>query len=307
MSQQVKSFAEIEQLVFEKVKSNRVYRAAFVAPSDVRTLEAVILARDHGIINPLFVGDEKLLIEKATKFDIDIEGIEVLDINEPKLALETVLKMSEMGEIDFIIKGKIETGQFLDFLFSDELSFSPQTNASHIAVYKIESYPKPLFLTDSFVNTQLDLKKKTMMIQNAVTFASKLSVNNPKTAILGAVEVVYPQMAATVDAAVLSKMNERGQIKKCRLDGPLSLDIALDSYAAEAKGITGSAVAGDADILIAPDIETANGVYKAMSVFAQAEIGGIIVGGKVPITLNADCDSIENRYNSILLAILAVS
>ncbi|KAA3631562.1 MAG: phosphate butyryltransferase [Calditrichaeota bacterium] len=307
MSQKVKSFSDIEKLVFEKVKSNRIYRAALVAPSDVQTLEAVVLAKDHGIIEPFFIGDEKLLIEKATKYDIDIDGIEVLDINEPKLALETALKMGELGEIDFIIKGKIETRQFLDFLYSDELNFSPKKSASHVAVYKIDSYPKPLFLTDSFVNTQLDLKKKMMLIQNAVKFAAKLSVNNPKTAILGAVEVVYPQMAATVDAAVLSKMNERRQIKNCQLDGPLSLDIALDSYAAEAKGITDSAVAGDADILVAPDIETANGVYKAMSTFAQAEIGGVIVGGIVPITINADCDSIENRYNSILLAILAVS
>ena len=302
------SFFQIEKRVKELVDSNDRFKAALPVPSDIESLKAVLKAYKNKLIEPILIGDEKLIKNKADENSLSLDGIEILDLNQPDMAIKTVSKMAIANEIDFIVKGKGNFNEFVDLLLDEKSDFvSLKKSVSHIAVFKAELYKKLLILSDSFVNTAHDIKQKVAIINNAVKLARQLKIDCPKVAILAAVEVIYPQMPVTVEAAVIAKMSDRKQIPNAIVDGPLSFDIAVDPVAAEAKGITNSKVAGYADIIIPSNIETANGVYKSMSLFAKAEIGGIICGGKVPVAINPSIDSFENRYNSILLACLMCS
>ena len=302
------SFFQIEKRVKERVDSNGRFTAALPVPSDIESLKAVLKAYKNKLIEPILIGDEKLIKNKADENLMSLDGIEILDLNQPDMAIKTATKMAIANEIDFIVKGKGDFNDFVDLLLDEKSDFvSSRKTVSHIAVFKAELYKKLLILTDSFVNIAQDIKQKVAIINSAVKLARQLNIDCPKVAILAAVEVIYPQMPVTVDAAAIAKMSDRKQIPNAIVDGPLSFDIAVDPVAAEAKGITNSKVAGDADIIIPSTIETANGVYKSMSLFAKAEIGGIIYGGKVPVAINPSIDSFENRYNSILLACLMCS
>jgi len=172
-----------------------------------------------------------------------------------------------------------------------------------VAVFEHELYPKLLLMSDGGVTVAPDINKKLSIIKNAVQLARLLGVEAPKVALLAAVEVIYTAMPVTMEAAVISKMADKGQIKNCRIDGPLSMDVALVPEVAKHKGAV-SEVAGDADILIAPNIETGNGIYKAMSLFAKAKTAGVIVGGRIPIALSSRCDNQENVFSSIVLGAL---
>jgi phosphate butyryltransferase len=302
------SFYMIEKKVKEHAESKGQYKAAMPVPSDMDSLKAVIKAYENKILTPVLIGDEKLLKKKADENSISLDNIEILDINQPDMSIKTAARMAVADEVDLIVKGKGDMIEFQNLLFEKDTEFiNDKDFISHIAVFKAELYKKLLILTDSFVNFDPNLKQKISILNNAVHLALQLNIECPKVAHLTAVEVIYPQMSETTEAAVLAKMCERKQIPNAVIDGPLSVDVALDPVAAEAKGITSSKVAGDADILLTGNIETANGVYKAMSLFAKAEIGGIIYGGKVPVAINPSIDSVENRYKSILLACLMCS
>lgn len=302
------SFRQIEKKVKELVKANGRFKAALPVPSNIESLKAFLKAYNNKIIEPVLIGDEQLLKNKAEENYLSIDGIDILNLNQPDMAIQTASKMAVAGEIDLIVKGKGDFNEFVELLFKDESEFICKNKiVSHIGVFKVKLYEKLLILTDSFINVEPDLIRKLALINNAVNLALQLNIECPKVALLAAVEVIYPQMPVTVDAAVIAKMSDRKQIPNAIVDGPLSFDIAVDPIAAEAKGVTNSEVAGNTDILIASNIETANGIYKAMSLFAKAEIGGIIYGGKVPVAINPSIDSEENRYNSILLACLMCS
>ena len=165
-------------------------------------------------------------------------------------------------------------------------------------------YPKLLFLTDSAVVVAPDLTTKLSLISNLVSVAGAVGIKNPRIAVLAAVEAVYPQMPATLDGAVLAKMCDRRQIKGAVVDGPLSFDIAVDIDAARAKGVTTSPVAGQADGMLAPNIEVANGIYNAMTLYGDNEVGGVLVGGRVPVAMHSRADNAGARFNSILLSVL---
>jgi phosphate butyryltransferase len=172
-----------------------------------------------------------------------------------------------------------------------------------VAVFEHTLYPKLLLMSDGGVTVAPDINKKVSIIQNAVEVAGLLGVESPKVALLAAVEVIYTAMPVTMEAAVIAKMADKGQIKNCRIDGPLSMDVALIPEVARHKGVA-SEVAGDADILIAPNIETGSGIYKAMSIFAGAKTAGLIIGGRIPIALSSRCDNEENIFHSLALAAL---
>jgi phosphate butyryltransferase len=214
--------------------------------------------------------------------------------------------MAAQGELDLIVAGRINNEELLTGLAAKESRFLDKGRLlTHIAVMKPERYEKLLFLTDALVTTKHDLATMISVTNNAISVAVKLGVERPRVALLAAVEVVYPQMEATTIAAVLSKMNERGQIKGADVDGPLSFDVAIDMEAALGKGVTSSAVAGKADVLVAPSIEAANGMYKAMALYGSSEAGGVFFGGRVPVALSLACDSEENGFRSLLIGILA--
>lgn len=298
----VHDFSGIKKLVQEKT-AERKPNAVLVAPSDIDMLKSFLQAAEEKLLTPIIIGDEKLLKANCDKHSLDCSNAHIIDLVEPLMALQTALKMAEAGEVDLIVKGRYHIDEFVETCINPDNNFQTGT-ISHIGVFKTAEYGKLLLVTDSFVNVEPDLKTKLALITNAVKVAEALTIPEPKTALLAAVEVIYPQMPVTVDAAVISKMSDRRQIKGTVVEGPVSFDIAVDKGAAIAKGMGNSPVAGQADILVAPNIETANGVLKAVSLFTELEIGGILLGGRVPVALSLDYDSAENKYNSLLLGLL---
>ncbi len=298
------SITSFDQLEKQILQNKKIYKAAFVAPSDLTTLYAVLKASSKNLIEPIFIGDEDLIHKKAAKNKLDITDIEILDFVEPYKAVETAGKLACEGEIDLIIKGSYHHVNFIEKLFYENREFCDLQKVHHIALCKTKEYNKFLFLTDGFVHCQPDINIKSNIIDSAVNFVHRFGIPIPKVALLAAVEVVYKQMPVTVEADELTKMYA-DCAKQYFVEGPLSFDIAIDKHAAEIKGLTDSEVAGDADILVAPNIETAGGVYKALSLFSDSEIGGVILGGKVPVVCPIEIDSEQTRYNSILLSLIA--
>ncbi len=302
---EIHSFEQIHQAAREAA-AERKPRTALVVPSDVATLTAFSRAIEAGLVDPTLIGDEALSKKKAADHGIDLEQVKFIDINEPDLAVGIAARMASLGEIDLIVKGRMPIVGFLQTIFDPEFAFRlPGKTISHIAVIKPELYKKLLFLTDAGVTEEPDLKAKLALIANLVKFAGAVGVTMPRVAVLAAVEVIYPQMPVTMDAAVIAKMADRKQIKGAYVDGPLSFDVAVDIFAAQSKGVTESKVAGLADGLLAPNIETANGIYEAMSLYGKADMGGVLFGGAVPVALSSRSDSVANRFNSIVLGVLA--
>ncbi len=304
---EIHSFEQIYDTARKLTAGNKP-RAALVVPSDVTMLKAFSQAIEAGFIDPTLIGDEELARKKAAEHKINLDKIKFIDIREPDISVATAARMASLDEIDLIIKGRIPTVGFLQIIFEKDVSFRRQGKIiSHVAVIKPDLYDKLLFLTDAGVNEEPDLKCKLALIDNLVNFARSIGVTMPRVAILAAVEVVYPQMPVTMDAAIISKMAERKQIRGAYVDGPLSFDVAVDMFAAHSKGVKTSPVAGQADALLAPNIETANGIYEAMSLYGNARLGGILYGGVVPVALASRSDSVSNRLNSIVLGVLAAN
>ncbi|MCP4684884.1 MAG: phosphate butyryltransferase [bacterium] len=287
------------------VSRDKLPTAALVVPSEIDTLRAFVRATEEGLIDPLIIGDESLLRKNLEAHSVDLGDTNIVDFNQPDMAVQAAARMAKAGEIDMIVQGKLLAADLLSGLFAPEQEFRmPGKMVSHVAVLKTRKYPKLLLLSDSTVVVQPDLKAKLSLIENIVFVSEKIGISNPRIAVIGAVEVIYPQMPATMEAAILAKMAERGQIKGAKVDGPLSFDVAVDLFAARSKGITDSPVAGQADAMVAPCIEVANGIYHAMSLYGGCEIGGVVVGGRVPIAVNSHADSVDARFNSIVLSVL---
>ncbi|HUV31477.1 MAG TPA: phosphate acyltransferase [Acidobacteriota bacterium] len=281
-------------------------KAALIVPCEIDDLKAFVRAWHDRLIEPVFIGDKDRLIKTAAEHHIGLGEPRFEDVKQPDEAVTAAARMAKAGETDLIAMGQVPVARMLALLFASDQGFRlPARTVSHVAVLKPEKYRKLLLLTDSAVVVQPDLKKKVDLIKNLVFVSERIGIAGPRVAVVGAVEVIYPQMPATVEAAVLAKMGERGQIKGARVDGPLSFDVAVDMAAAYAKGIKDSPVAGQADALVAPNIEVANGVYNAMTLYGRCQIGGVIVGGRVPLAVNARADSEAARYNSIVLSVLA--
>ena len=279
----VHSFEQIVARAKEK-SATKPARAVLVDTSDAEMVSAFEKAAGEKLIEPVSIAETKDANKVAT----------------------VALQMAAGGEVDLIVKGGFPHIEFLRQMLDRTVPFVGRGKlVSHIGVIDTKKYGKLLFITDAGLTVQPDLKQKLVLIQNAAGFAAKIGVEMPRVALLAAVEVIYPQMPVTTDAAILAKMSERKQIKGCLVDGPLSFDVAIDMAAAHSKGITSSEVAGQADILVASTIETAHGIYTAMSLYGKAEIGGVVVGGKVPVALASRSDSASNKYRSIALAILA--
>jgi len=217
-------------------------------------------------------------------------------------SLSEITEPITTGKIDLLIQGATSLCPLISALKTGGIGGKSVLN--HVAVLKPEQYPKLLMLTDGAVNTDPDLKTKISLIANLARVARAIGVENPRVAPVAAVEAIYPQMNVTVEGAVLAKMSDRGQIKDAMVDGPLSFDVAVDMFAAHSKGITTSAVAGQADALLASNVQVGRGLYEAMGMFCKAERGAVIVGGPVPMAVNEPFDDSEARYNSIVLATL---
>ena len=289
--------------LFAKLKEVEKKKLSVAVAQDKPVLEALKEATKRGIVDAVLVGDEVEIKNIAAEIDLDLDNFEI--VNEPntkKAALEAVRLVSS-GKADMVMKGLVDTATFLRSVLNKEVGLRTGKLMSHVAVFDIEGYDRLLMLTDAAFNTYPDLKAKVQIVNNSVKVANACGISNPKVAAVCAVEVVNQDMQATIDAALLAKMSDRGQIKNCIVDGPFALDNAISTEAAEHKGVSGE-VAGKADIVLLPNIETANVMYKTLTMLSKTRNGGLLVGTSAPVILTSRADSFEVKVNSIALAAL---
>ena len=289
--------------LLSKVKSVKLKKLSVAVAQDEPVLEAVKSAKEQGIADAILVGDKKAIREIAEKIGMDLTQYEVIHEPDIKKAALFAVQLVSSGRADMVMKGLVDTATFLRSVLNKEVGLRTGKLMSHVAVFEIEGIDRLLYITDAAFNTYPELKDKKQIIENSVLVAHACGLAMPRVAPVCAVEVVNPNIQATMDAALLSKMNERGQIKGCIVDGPLALDNALSEEAAHHKGI-GGPVAGKADIIMLPNIETANVMYKCLTYTAKSRNGGLLVGTSAPVILTSRADSFATKVNSIALAAL---
>lgn len=270
---------------------------------DSEVLEAVEEARKAGVANAVLVGNKDKIAEIAGKLGIDLGNYEIVDERggEPAVALAAVELVSS-GKAEILMKGMIKTANFLRGLLNKEKGLRTGSLISHVYVHQVEGYDRIFFICDPAFNMYPDLGEKVKILENTVHLAHAFGVAKPKVAVLAAVEVVNPDMPCTLDAAAISQMNRRGQIKGCIVDGPFALDNAISEESAAHKGIV-SEVAGKADILLVPDIDAGNMMAKAIVYMTNNKTAGLVLGAKAPVVLTSRSDSAETKLLSIASAV----
>lgn len=292
--------------LLERAKKRGPKKVSVAVAEDEVVLNALERARKEGIINAILVGNKTKIAEIAEENNINLDNYEVIDEKSEYEAAKTAVKLVADKKADFIMKGKIKTGDLMREVLKEEYNLRTGKTLSLVSVFEIPGYHKLLVVSDAGMTIAPTLEQKVDIIKNSVLVAKMaLDIEKPKVAILGAVEIVNPKMPATIEAAILAKMNNRNQIKDCLVDGPFALDNAVSMEAAKHKGIE-SPVAGDADILIMPDIEAGNIFYKAMVFLGGAKVASTIVGARVPIALTSRADSDEVKLLSLVLTNLMV-
>jgi phosphate acetyltransferase len=276
---------------------------AVIHPCDTESLKGALLARDRGLIDPTLVGPEDKIRALAEEMNLDLAGCEFLNVPHSHAAAESGVALAREGMVEALMKGSLHTDELMGEVIDKATGLRTERRISHVFMMDVPTYPRPLLITDAAVNVAPDLVTKIDIVQNAIDLALMLHIADPKVAILAAVETVNPKMQATLDAAALCKMSDRGQIKGGVLDGPLAFDNAISVVAARTKGIK-SAVAGQADILLVPDIESGNMLAKQLEYLADALSAGIVLGARVPIVLTSRADSAQTRTASTAIAVV---
>ncbi len=294
-------FQNLSDLEDVLVAKNVQKKLVLAVSQDPHSLEAVSRAVASGFIDPILVGSKKQTLNLINQYGYALQDADFIDVENPKECIEQAIKLVSSGEADILMKGKVSTHDLLAGILNRDWGLRSGTMLSHFSLFEVPAYHKLLSVTDVAMNITPSLKEKADIVNNAVNFLHKIGVELPKVAALAAVEVINESMQATLDAAALAKMNQRGQIKNCILDGPLALDNAINLESAAYKGIS-SEVAGDADLLLVPYIEVGNVLYKSLVFFARARVAGIILGAKAPVVLASRSDSSDSKFNSIMLA-----
>jgi phosphate butyryltransferase len=279
-------------------------RLVLAAAQDQHSLGAVLRAWKDEIIEPIFIGDTEGIQAVCYENGYDISGIRIIHEPEIDKSVELAVKMLSSKQGDILMKGKVGTSLLLKCVLNKEWGLRTGNLLSHIALFEVDTYHKLIAVTDVAMNIAPNLKDKISIVNNSVSLLNRLGYVMPKVAVLGAVEMVNENMEATLHAALLSKMNQREQIRNCIIDGPLAFDNAVSLESAQFKGIK-SEVAGDTDLLLMPDIEVGNVLYKSLVFFAKAKVASIILGAQVPIVLTSRSDSEQAKYDSILLSAAA--
>lgn len=298
----MRNFAEM--IAAAKTAGPRILAVAAAADADV--LEAVREAEQEGLCTGLLVGSEADIRRIAGEIKMDLTPHRIVDVPNPIQAAHKAVELVRQGEAHFLMKGFLQTSDLLRAVLDKENGLRTGRALSHVMVIENPGYDRLFTLTDVAFNVAPDLPRKVELINNAVGVCQRLGIQTPKTAVLAAVETVNADMPATMDAALLAKMADRGQIKGTIVDGPLALDNAVSEEAAHHKGIK-SPVAGKADILLVPDIEAGNMLYKGMVYFGQARAAGVVVGAAAPVVLLSRADRPESKMLSIALARLLIS
>jgi phosphate acetyltransferase len=282
----------------------RPLRTAVVSPTDASSLGGAMVAAERGFIVPILIGVPEQIQAAATEGDYQLDGYEIIPAATPEMAAETAVSLAAEHKADAIMKGHIHTDEFMLPIVGHGSPLRTKRRMSHVFVVDVPEYPKPLLLTDAAVNIRPNLKQKRDIVQNAVDLFHALALGDlPKVAILSATEQVTEELPSTLHAAGLCKMAERGKITGCLIDGPLAFDNAISKEAARAKGIR-SDVAGDADILVVPDLEAGNMLYKQMRYLCGYNAAGIVVGATVPIILTSRAARPMSRLASTALAVM---
>jgi phosphate acetyltransferase len=286
-----------------KAKSLSALRAAVVHPCDKASLGAAVEASSLGIIEPILVGPLKQMASAALALEVDISTFRVLDAADSLEAAEKAVGLVKSGEADALMKGSLHTDELMGAVVRREGGLRTARRVSHCFVMDVPSYESALIVTDAAINIAPTLEEKRDIVQNAIDLAHALRTENIKVAILSAMETVNSKVPSTIEAAALCKMAERGQITGAVLDGPLALDNAIDLGAAKIKNIR-SPVAGQANVLVVPDLEAGNMLAKSLTFLADADAAGIVLGARVPIILTSRADSRITRLASCAVASL---
>jgi phosphotransacetylase len=276
---------------------------AVAHPCDASALSGALDAAEMGMITPILVGPAKKIRAAAEEAGRDLDDIEIVDAPHSHAAAERAVELVREGRAEALMKGSLHTDELMGAVVDRTSGLRTERRISHGYVLDVPSYPKPLMITDAAINISPTLADKVDIVQNAIDLAHALGVEAPKVAILSAMETVNPDVPSTVEAAALCKMADRGQITGGILDGPLALDNAINPEAARIKQIE-SPVAGQADILVVPDLEAGNMLAKSLSFLADADAAGLVLGARVPITLTSRADTVQSRLASTAIASL---
>jgi phosphate acetyltransferase len=276
---------------------------AVAHPCDESSLKAAVEAADGDLIRPILVGPQARIRAVAEQCGLDIAAFRVVDTPHSHASAAKAVEIVRAGEAETLMKGSLHTDELMAEVIRKEGGLRTERRISHVFIMDVPTYAKPLAVTDAAINIFPDLETKVDIVQNAIEMAHALGRELPKVAILSAVETVTPKIPSTIDAAALCKMAERGQITGALLDGPLAFDNAISKEAAAIKGIR-SEVAGDADILVVPDLEAGNMLAKQLSFLANADAAGIVLGARVPIILTSRADTVRARMASCAVAVL---
>ncbi|MGD9049224.1 MAG: bifunctional enoyl-CoA hydratase/phosphate acetyltransferase [Anaerolineae bacterium] len=295
----IRTFSEL--LEAAQAKGPKTIAVAAAHQSEV--MLAGLDAEVAGLAEVILVGDSDRIRQIASAEGFDISRMEVIHAPQHREAAWTVMKLVSDGQAEIAMKGRVETSDFLRAALSKELGLRTGRLFSHVAAFEIPGFDRLIFISDAGVIVAPDLEQKVQIVQNAIYVAHAMDINMPRVAVLAATEVVNPKIPTTLDAANLSKMADRGQIKGGLVDGPLALDNAISPESVQIKGIK-SEVAGHADILIAPDIEAGNVLAKAITYFAQGKMAGVVVGGRCPLILPSRSDTREAKLVSLALGVM---
>ncbi len=295
----MRSISEMRERVLDAPRKT----IAVAAAADLPVLEAIKDAVEAGAADAVLVGEQPLIEKYLHELGLKGGRIEILDEPDARKAAAKAVQLVRDGVAQVLMKGLIGTADFMRAVLNKEYGLRTGQELTHVSVFEVPKIDRLIIMTDPAMHTYPELGEKIKMLDAIKQVSTALEIDHPKVAVVCAVEVVNPAMQSTLDAAVLAKMSDRGQVKGMTVDGPLALDIALNEEAAAHKGVTGP-VAGQADALLMPNIETGNVMWKTLVYMAEAGIAGAIVGAAAPIVLTSRSDSPSTKLNSIVLALL---
>ncbi len=281
-------------------------RIAVVGAHDPEVLTAVARAQQEGMVEAMLAGDWPAIEAYSAQTGVDLKGATLYHEPEPRQAARRVVELARTGQVDVVVKGQIKTGDLLSVALNRHIGIRGSDLLSHVGIFELPGMDRLIYLSDSGVVVYPTVYQKLEIINNVVEVAHLFGVPQPKVAILAASETVHPKIQASIDALALSKMAEQGWVEGAMVDGPLGLDLAISPRAAELEE-SSSPIAGEADVLIVPNVEAGNIVAKGLLYFARARMAGLVVGAKVPIIISSRADSAETRYLSLAMAVILAS
>ncbi len=289
--------------LLQRCKGQAAVTCAVVHPCDANSLLGPLTAAREGLITPILIGPEAKIRAVAADARIDLSPYQIIGVEHSHAAAATAVAMARSGEVEALMKGSLHTDELMDAVVDAATGLRTGRRISHVFVMDVPAYPRMLLITDAAINIHPTLDVKADIIRNAIDLAQILGIAQPKVAILSAVETVNPKIESTIDASALCKMADRGQISGAILDGPLAFDNAISLEAAKTKNIV-SPVAGQADVLVVPDLEAGNMLAKQLQYLAGADSAGIVLGARVPIALTSRADSVRMRLASVAVMVL---